>query len=59
MDYNAIADSLWYSGHVLTGISIVVNHYNFAAAVVIVFLGQTITMVSRPIGRLVSSREPS
>jgi hypothetical protein len=51
MDYRAIADGMWYSGHVLTGISIVVNHYNFVAAVVIVFLGQAITMASRPVGR--------
>jgi hypothetical protein len=51
MNYERIADCLWYAGHVLTGISIVVNHYNFPAAVVIVFVGQSVTMISRPIGR--------
>lgn len=45
------ADCLWYAGHVLTGVAIVVNHYNFAAGVVVVFVGQSITMLSRPIGR--------
>jgi len=35
-------------------ISIVVNHYNFYIAVVIVFIGQFITMISRPIGRIIA-----
>ena len=50
-NYERIADCMWYAGHVLTGIAIVVNHFHFYAAVSIVFFGQAITMASRPIGR--------
>jgi hypothetical protein len=54
INYILFADCLWYCGHVLTGISIVVNHYHFYIAIVIVFVGQFITMISRPIGRIVT-----
>jgi hypothetical protein len=52
MNYQNLADGMWYVGHVITAVSIVVNHYSFPAAVVVVFVGQTITMISRPIGRI-------
>jgi len=52
MNYERLADGLWYAGHVLTGVAIVVNHFHFYAAVAIVFVGQTVTMASRPIGRI-------
>lgn len=54
MKYETVADIMWYVGHVITAMSIVVNHFNFPAAVVTVFVGQAITMVSRPVGRLKS-----
>lgn len=54
VNYILLADYLWYLGHMLTGISIVVNHYHFYTAIVIVFVGQFITMISRPIGRIVT-----
>jgi len=38
LNYILLADCLWYSGHILTGISIVVNHYHFYTAIVIVIL---------------------
>lgn len=57
MNYQKLADALWYAGHVVTAMSIVVNHYNFPAAVVVVFFGQTITMVSRPVGRMESGNQ--
>lgn len=51
-NYTLFADCLWYFGHILTGISIVINHYHFYTAIAIVFLGQFITIISRPIGRI-------
>jgi hypothetical protein len=52
MDYPLFADCLWYIGHVLTGIAIIVSHYEYKYGVVCVFVGQFITIISRPIGRL-------
>jgi hypothetical protein len=52
MDYATLADIMWYVGHVITAMSIVVNHFNFPAAAVTVFVGQAITMISRPVGRI-------
>lgn len=52
MNYQLLSDCLWYVGHVLTGISIVINHYNFYTAISCVFVGQFITIISRPIGRM-------
>ena len=54
MEYETLADLMWYAGHVITAMSIVVNHFDFPCAVVTVFVGQAITMVSRPVGRLKS-----
>ena len=50
--YELIVDCLWYSGHILTGTAIVVNHYQYYTALVCVFVGQFITMISRTIGRI-------
>lgn len=52
MKYQFYADILWYIGHIITGFAIVVNHYNFEMGVVTVFIGQIITIISRPIGRI-------
>ena len=51
-NYQLIADCLWYTGHMMTGVALVVNHYSYPAGIVVVFTGQLITMISRPIGRL-------
>lgn len=51
-DYILISDILWYSGHILTSISILLTRNNFNLAVSFVFLGQFITIISRPIGRI-------
>lgn len=56
MKYETLADLMWYVGHVITAMSIVVNHFNFPAAVVTVFAGQAITMGSRPVGRIKGHR---
>ena len=52
MNYIFVSDCLWYCGHILTGISILLskNHYNLAVS--FVFVGQFITIISRPISRL-------
>ena len=52
MNYLQISDFLWYSGHILTGVAIIVNHYYYYYAVVMVLFGQFITIISRPIGRI-------
>ena len=52
MYYQKLSDAMWYFGHVLTGVAIVVNHYNYYVAIVVVFFGQGITMISRPVGRI-------
>lgn len=52
MKYQFYADILWYIGHIITGFAIVVNHYDFKMGVVTVFIGQFITIISRPIGRI-------
>ena len=46
------ADLLWYTGHVITGFAIVTNHYHFFLGVSFVVVGQALTMISRPIGRM-------
>jgi hypothetical protein len=51
MDYALFSDLLWYFGHVLTGSSVIV-HDNYYMAVSLVVIGQTITIISRPIGRI-------
>ena len=52
MNYLKISDYLWYTGHVLTGFSIIFTHVNYNIAVSFVFIGQFITIISRPIGRI-------
>lgn len=52
MNYLRISDYLWYTGHVLTGFSIIFTHINYNVAVSFVFIGQFITIISRPIGRI-------
>lgn len=52
MNYGVLADCLWYAGHVLTGIAIVFNHYDFYVGMTFVLVGQFITIISRPIGRI-------
>jgi hypothetical protein len=52
MNYQLYADILWYTGHIITGLAIVVNHYNFYLGITTVFIGQFMTIISRPIGRI-------
>ena len=52
MKYSEWADMLWYTGHVVTGFAIVTNHYHFFLGVSFVVVGQVLTIISRPIGRL-------
>jgi hypothetical protein len=39
-------------------VAIVANHYQFRYGVVCVFIGQLITMISRPIGRIKCADKP-
>jgi hypothetical protein len=50
MNYLLISDYLWYSGHILSALSIIFS-YNYYLAVFMVIFGQFITIISRPIGR--------
>ena len=52
MNYILLADFLWYSGHILTGISIIFSLTNRNLAISLVFVGQFITIISRPISRI-------
>jgi len=52
MNYLLISDIMWYMGHVLTGISIIFTQNHFYIAVSLVAIGQFITIISRPIGRI-------
>jgi len=54
MNYLFISDCLWYSGHILSSIATVFSHSNFEISISLVFLGQFITIISRPIGRIKS-----
>jgi hypothetical protein len=47
-----IADYLWYFGHIIGGFSIVFSRDYFELAVLMVVVGQTATILSRPIGRI-------
>ena len=51
MNYLKISDFLWYTGHILSGFSIIFTQRNYNIAVSLVFFGQFITIISRPIGR--------
>ena len=52
MNYLLLSDCLWYCGHILTGISGVLSKEHYEIAVSFVFIGQFITIISRPIGRI-------
>ena len=52
MNYILLADFLWYSGHILTGSSIIFSPTNYHLAISLVFVGQFITIISRPISRI-------
>jgi hypothetical protein len=53
MDYLFLSDILWYCGHILTGLAIIFTHNNnYSIALLCVFVGQFITIISRPIGRI-------
>jgi hypothetical protein len=56
MNYVLVSDILWYSGHIMSGISIFFTHRNFALAASLVLFGQFITIVSRPIGRIQNAK---
>jgi len=56
MDYLLLSDLLWYSGHILSGISVLFTRHNFYLAVSFVFFGQMITILSRPISRINNNR---
>ncbi len=49
MNYLLISDYLWYSGHILSELSIISNNYYYLAVIIVIF-GQFITIISRPIG---------
>jgi len=52
MNYLIISDFLWYTGHVLSGISVLLSQNNYYLAISFVLVGQFITIISRPIGRI-------
>lgn len=52
LDYQLLADSLWYTGHILTAITVLINHYSFNIGIISVIIGQFIIIISRPIGRI-------
>ena len=52
MNYFLLADFLWYSGHIMTGSSIIFSSSNHYLAIYLVFIGQFITIISRPISRI-------
>jgi hypothetical protein len=52
MNYLLFSDILWYLGHILTGASIFFSRTNYNLAVILVVIGQSITIISRPIGRI-------
>jgi hypothetical protein len=52
MNYVLIADVLWYVGHMLTGCAILITKDHYSLAVGCVWVGQGMTMISRPIGRI-------
>lgn len=53
-NFQLLSDILWYSGHILSGSSVIINHYNFNIGIFFVSIGQFIIMISRPIGRIKS-----
>jgi hypothetical protein len=57
MNYILVADGLWYAGHVLTGSSVIFSKTNHNLTISLVFIGQFITIISRPIGRITTKIE--
>jgi len=57
MNYIFLSDILWYSGHILSGCSILYSHNNYTIAILFVFFGQFITIISRPISRFKNNNE--
>lgn len=55
MNYLLLSDCMWYIGHILTGLSIIFTHNDYFIAVSLVAIGQFITMISRPIGRIIDN----
>ena len=58
MKYGLIADVLWYMGHVVTGSAILFTKHHYHLAIGCVWIGQGMTMISRPIGRIKVKEEP-
>jgi hypothetical protein len=54
MNYLFISDCLWYSGHILSGIASIFSNNNFKISIALIIVGQFITIISRPIGRIKS-----
>jgi hypothetical protein len=52
MNYLRISDYLWYTGHILSGLAIIVNQNSYVLSATMVLFGQFITIISRPIGRI-------
>jgi hypothetical protein len=52
MNYVWIADVLWYVGHIVTGSAILFTKNHYSLAIGCVWVGQGMTMISRPIGRI-------
>ena len=52
MNYLLLSDFMWYTGHILSGISILFTRDNYYFTVSFVLFGQLITIISRPIGRI-------
>jgi hypothetical protein len=52
MNYQLLVDILWYSGHILTSITLIINHYNFYNGIICVCVSQFMIIISRPIGRI-------
>lgn len=52
MSYLFVSDCLWYLGHILTGSSVIFSRKYESLAIAVVIVGQFITIVSRPIGRI-------
>lgn len=59
MNYLFVSDILWYLGHVLSGSSILFTHNEFYVSACLVFFGQFITIISRPIGRIKTTNKIS
>jgi hypothetical protein len=59
MNYLLISDILWYSGHIMSDISIFFTKGHFYVAVSLILFGQFITIISRPIGRIKSESKIS